>query len=131
MYPHSKIKGWFEEVTAHMEKIFITHSYTFEEIKEDAFKFKTISGWKKSSNKSNNMYQQAKRKGWFEEVTAHMEKRNIEVIYILEEIKEDALKFKTKAEWKKSSKQSMNMYQQAKRKGWLEEVTVHMKKRKN
>ena len=128
MYGQSKIKGWFEEVTAHMKKL--RNIYTFEEIKEDALKFKTLSEWRKFSYSS---YRRAKGQKWLEEVTSHMEKifNNKKINYIFEEIKKDALKFKTKAEWTKSSKQSNNMYNQARRKCWLEEVTSHMEKREN
>ena len=99
--------------------------WTLEKCKEDALKYNTKVEWERSRSGS---YNNSRRKGWYYECTKHMENLiKIRGYWTLEKCKEDALKYNTREEWKKS----YSAHNSARRNGWIDECTKHMgKKRK-
>jgi hypothetical protein len=95
--------------------------WTKEKCLKEAFKYNTTTEWQKYSNGSKKS---ARKNGWFEECTAHME-------YILkpagywtkENCLKEALKYKTRQEWAKTN---VTSYVRAKKHNWLNECIVHM-----
>lgn len=97
--------------------------WTIETCKESALKYNTRNDWKKSIDRSG--YDAAIRNGWMEECCKHM-KRVFKPVghWTLENCKEDALKYKTRLEWKKKHG---HVYHIARENGWLEVCCSHMK----
>lgn len=112
---------WIKEATAHMNNL-KRSSWTFDEISEESKKYQTITEWAKLSKGS---YGAASKKGWLKELTAHMP-RSIKPngYWTKERIIEDAKKFKSRSEWQKNSPSATTM---ARRNGWFEDATSHMK----
>lgn len=86
---------------------------------EDAKNYEIRIDWKKS----NGGYVAARRYGWYEECTAHMNMLN--KTWTKEECVADALIYERLMDWHKSKGSG---YQMAKKYGWFEECTDHMKK---
>lgn len=61
--------GWLEEVTAHMRQKSRTRKWTKDAVLSDAKKYESRGEWYK---KSGHAAHAAKKKGWYEEATAHM-----------------------------------------------------------
>ncbi|URQ03382.1 hypothetical protein PVA23_5 [Vibrio phage PVA23] len=100
--------------------------WTLERLKEDALKYKTKSEWGRNSS---GAYSTAHKRGLMNECCAHMIEGNSPVGYwTLERLKEDALKYKTKSEWRKNSS---GAYITAYNKGLLDECCAHMTSIKN
>ncbi|ALP47002.1 hypothetical protein phiGrn1_0289 [Vibrio phage phi-Grn1] len=97
-----------------------TLKWTPERLKEDALKYKTSSEWRKMSPSA---YAAAHKKGLLDECYAHMtmhQKPN--GYWTLERLKEDALKYKTRREWRENSSGCSNAYNQ----GIIDECCAHM-----
>lgn len=95
--------------------------WNLEKCKQEALKYKTRSEWKLNSGAS---YNAALRNKWLEECCTHME----EILkpsgyWNLENCKQEALKYKTKKEWKIQSGAS---YQAAYLKKWMKKCCSHM-----
>jgi hypothetical protein len=89
-------------------------------------KYTNKAEWVKSDS---NAHSAAKRNGWYEECTAHMIQLNNPVGYWTKErCLEDALKYKTKNEWKKNSS---GAYNKSIKSGWSNECTKHMVETRN
>jgi len=140
--------GWYDECTAHMRtsKFFnniqqklknVEFSklkkikkdkkpngyWTKERCLEEARKHSFKNLWKKNSNSS---YRAAKKNGWYEECIAHMvEVKKPNGYWTKKRCMEEALKYKTRNEWRENSSSS---HYSAKENGWLDECTTHMKK---
>jgi hypothetical protein len=122
-YESARKNGWYEECTEHMIIRIpnLKNCWTLELCKAEALKCMTITEWVKNSNSS---YLYARRKEWLEECTKHMDKpHKPKECWTLELCKAEALKYKTRTEWKNNSKSS---YQSARKNGWLDECTEHM-----
>ncbi len=122
-YSQSKKNGWIYECTAHMvpQRIRL-NSWTKELCHAEALKYKTRNEWQKNNS---NSYRAAKSNGWFNEFTSHMIILKVKESYWTKEhCIENALKFKTKGEWKKNG---FSSYNAAKKNGWLDECCKHMK----
>jgi predicted transcriptional regulator len=121
-WENAKKNGWFDECTAHMISNKFPAGYwnNKERCIESAKQFKTIKDW---SRTNYGAWENAKKNGWFDECTAHMISNRLPDFYwTLELCKQDALKYKTKIEWSKSSK----AYKSALNNKWIEECTSHM-----
>lgn len=93
--------------------------WTKERCRNEALKYKTKIEW---SNKSSSSYSTAKRMGWIEEMTQHMNKSPGD--YTFEECLLESQKFNTRAQWQKTSRRT---YDKARKEGWVEECAAHMR----
>lgn len=94
--------------------------WTIESIKNDALKYNTKKEWKNNSNP----YFAAQRHGIINDCSKHMFMLiKPKGYWSIENIKKDALKYKTKVDWFNSSRSS---YSLASRKGILNMCTKHM-----
>jgi len=120
-YDAAQKNGWLEECCAHMRDVIKPSGYwTLDKCKEDGLKYKTRIEWKKCHP---HVYRITCRNGWIEECCVHMEKITLPRGYwTFEKCKEDALKYKTKIEWRANSPG----YDAAVRKEWYKECCTHM-----
>lgn len=118
-YQSAKRRGWLDKCCSHM----IEKKWTLERCKKDSIKYKSRGEWFEKSV----AYKIAHKNGWLEECCAHMtnliKPKNFWKHWTLELYKEDALKYKSRTEWKKNS----GAYNIAYKNGWLEECCSHMK----
>jgi hypothetical protein len=123
-FSNSKKYGWYDECVAHMEEVdrHTPNHWTKERCLEEARKHKVKSHWIESAHSS---YQAAKRYGWFDECTEHMEEadRFKPIYWTKERCLEEASKYSSRNEWFKSSGSS---YQSAKKYTWFDECVAHM-----
>jgi hypothetical protein len=122
-YGASRINGWHDECTAHMIEILKPSGYwnNKERCLEEALKYNTRTEWMKNSDSSHHA---AERNGWVEECTKHMvEIYKPKNYWTKEKCIEEALKYNTRNEWKKSNSSS---YTKAGKNGWYDECTIHM-----
>lgn len=99
--------------------------WTYEQIKEEASKYKTIIDFIKSSKEHKNMYQFAYKKEW-REIFNHCENRNKEITK--EDIIKSANQYNDYTLW---GKECPNLRAKAVKLKIVDEVTSHMKKRNN
>ena len=115
--------GWLDDCCGHMSRPKAHNlKWTFEKCLQDASQYSSRSEWKQNSKG----YDTASRNGWLEECCGHMEfltKPN--GYWTLEQCREDAAQYSTRAEW---AKDSGSAYQMAHRNGWLDECCGNMEK---
>jgi predicted GIY-YIG superfamily endonuclease len=111
--------GWHDEITSHM--INVNLYWTYERCKEEALKYKTITEF---INGSRGAYNSVYINGW-SNVCSHMiDGRTIRRCYwTYERCKEEALKYKTRWEFKK---RKSGAYNAAHLNGWFNEICSHM-----
>ncbi|QNJ54922.1 hypothetical protein vBValMR10Z_382 [Vibrio phage vB_ValM_R10Z] len=98
--------------------------WTLERLKEDALKYKTRKDWRQMSCSA---YSAAQKKGLIDECCSHMTYiQRPNGYWTLERLKEDALKYTTKADWQANS----SGYLIACRRDVLDECCEHMQLRK-
>ena len=108
-------KEWLDEVCSHMNR------WPKEKCQAEALKHNTRSAFFK---KSNGAYNAARINGWLDEVCSHMTStRKSKGYWTKERCHEEALKFKTKTEFKIESRSA---YESALKKGWLDNICSHM-----
>lgn len=115
-------KGWLDDCCRHMI-VFSKIRNFWNKINclSDALKHKTIKDWKR---KSSGAYDASLKHGWYKECTKHMKRpvsHRLKWSMIL--CKNEAIKYKTKQEWKVKSNKS---YQAAQLHGWLSYCSTHM-----
>jgi len=94
-----------------------------ENCKSEAQKYITKNEWQKSSSVS---YSWACKNSWLNECTSHMKsERKPNRYWTLELCKEEAIKYKTKVEWRLSNRAS---FSKANKEGWLAVCCEHMEK---
>jgi predicted GIY-YIG superfamily endonuclease len=122
-YKISLRNNWLPEVTFHMVEARKSKGFwSKENCHEEALKYKSKSDMIKNSP---NCYKISLRNNWLEEVTKHMiETRRPKGFWTKENCHEEALKYKSKTEFRKNS---YNCYKISQRKNWLEEITKHIK----
>lgn len=91
--------------------------WTFDNVKENALKYKTRNDFCKLSKSA---YLAAYRNGWLDDVCKHMKIVNN---YTFDKVKEEALKFSTKNDFRKKARA---FYTAAHRNGWIDDVCKHM-----
>ena len=99
--------------------------YTLEECMSSALRYRTRTEWQHGDH---NTYCYAHRTDdWFDQCVAHMEppKMGPEEVWTLNACEQDALKYKTKADWGRGSKSA---YIKAWKMGWLEDCCAHMER---
>lgn len=130
-------KGWLKQCCEHMPKTIKPKGYwTLERCKKTALKFDTMSQWR---NKYLVALTTAKKNGWLEECCVHMSenvivrkkrkksksKRKPSGYWTYEMCKESALKYGTRAEWRKSDE--FSALTKSLKNGWMEEFCKHMR----
>jgi len=119
----AKKNDWYNECTTHMIQIHKPKGYwTKERCVEDASKYKTRSEWIKNSG----AYEIARVSGWLSECAGHMfiKKQNPTGFWTKENCLKEALKYKTKSEWRKNGAGSYDTA--LTKKNWYNECTTHM-----
>lgn len=120
-YNIARSKGWFEECIKHMAPKHTATKWTFEICKQDALKCSTKVEWAKLNSSS---LRTAYKKGWIDELTAHMNKsKSTNIHWTFELCKQEALKHKHRGDWEN---QSGSSYRMAKNHKWLDELCLHM-----
>ena len=117
----AKNNGWYEECTKHMKVFFISvDSWTNESCLSEAKKYNNKTQWVKGSHSS---FKSAKKNGWIDECTKHMEGVSPKDYWTKERCREYAIQYNMKERWKKGHNIS---YSHARRYGWVKELCVHM-----
>lgn len=98
------------------------NNWTLLNCKTDALKYNTRTEWCKNSS---GAYDAAYRNGWLDECCKHMtSKTMLHGYWTFEKCHEEALLCTEKNEWRKKYKKS---YDAARRNGWIEKCSTHMK----
>jgi hypothetical protein len=127
-YNSSRNNGWFEDICSHMISNVINKPYgywTYERCKDEALKYKTRMEFKINSA---GAYKSLMKNKWFSNLCVHMlvSKKLIHNYWTYERCKDEALKYKTKKDYKKNSIRS---YYAATRKHWIDNICSHMPNR--
>lgn len=126
-YAKAAKNGWLDECTVHMQIIQRKAGYWNDKelCRKEALKYNNISDF---ITKSSAAYQSAKKNNWLEEITSHMisERKKNGYWHIFENVLNDAKKYKTFTEW---NSKSGGAVANARKNGWLDKCTAHMKKR--
>ena len=110
----AKDQGWITDLSGHMLKRI---RWTKESCLENALKFNSIKKWSSSKGSS---YNTCCKKGWIPEMTSHMSRElKPSGYWNKERCLEEAMKYKSKAEWRNNSATS---YRAALSKGWKTEI---------
>jgi hypothetical protein len=122
-YNAASKNGWLDECCGHM----ISNSkpagyWTKERCMEEALKHSKLMDWRNNNQTSHNA---AKRNGWFEECTKHMSIQKRNQIWDKEKCIKEALKYSRFMDWRNNGGGSISA---ARKNGWYEECTKHMKK---
>lgn len=125
-YSVARTNGWLNTLCSHMKKLRIEKGYwTIDKVREEALKFNKRSDFKE---KSINAFSAGKRNGWLDDVCSHMILGKMPSGYwTIDKVKEEALKFNKRSDFKNLSSSA---YSTALRNGWLDDVCLHMTKRK-
>lgn len=123
IYNYARKYGMIDELTSHMNKMKTKSNskphfyYTKEKVIESASKYTNLSDWQKNNPTA---YAKAKKKGWFNECTAHMPKPKR---WTYDLCAESAKKYSTIMDWVNNDSGAYNF---AKRHGYVDELTKHM-----
>jgi len=125
-YKMAREYGFFEEAVSHMDfRPKPEPKWTKLAVLSDAQRFKHKIEWK---NKSSGAYSAAKRNGWYQEATKHMEVLNPKGKWSSKSaIIDDAKKYSSRSVWMKSSS---GAYEAAKKLKYFDEAVAHMKVQK-
>jgi hypothetical protein len=126
-YHSSKKNGWYKECTIHMEYMVRPNgTWTKELLINEARKWKNLKDWRELGEGMSR----AKPLGCYDESISHMIYKTKPIGYWnqKENVLAEALKYKSKVEWQAKSNGSMKS---ARKNGWLDECTAHMKIIKN
>jgi hypothetical protein len=95
--------------------------WTFDEIKLEIVKYKSLTEW---SKKSKGSYSAASKNGWLPKLSQHF-KRKIKPnnFWTKERVLKDSKKFKSRSEW---NRKSPSAYSAAKKNDWFVEAVKHM-----
>lgn len=96
----------------------VLDNYTKEDVMKIASQYNTKTEFCKERQNVCNL---AKRMGWYEEATAHMEVKNI--MWTMDMLRDEALKYNTRNEFKHGSP---NAYKSAQTRKILDDITSHM-----
>ncbi|WP_045213200.1 GIY-YIG nuclease family protein [Desulfonatronovibrio magnus] len=122
-YREALNNGWLDEICTHMKsKIKPKNHWTKERCHEQALKYDTRSEFQKNSNAA---YCKSAREKWLDEICSHMvEIKKPNNFWTKEKCAEISIQFTIKSEFRKNHP---NIYAQAHRKGFLDEICSHMK----
>lgn len=119
-YTVARLNGWLDKCCFHMVERKPNGYWTVEKCKKEAVKYTSKSEWKEHSE---GAYNHVISKGWMTKVAPHMVVHQPNGYWTLEKCKKEALKYKTKVEWKENSSQS---YSASHRHDWYKECSAHM-----
>lgn len=121
-YSAAQKNGWLIELTKHMIQLVKPNGYwTFERCKEEALKYNTRVEFQK---KSSSAYGTAYKNKWLNSICGHMTIKHLPNGYwTFEKCKEEALKYKTKEDFKNNS---LSAYSVSKKNKWFNDITKHM-----
>jgi hypothetical protein len=115
---------WLEKICSHMIRINKPQGYwTFKNCKKEALKYKTRAEF---IYNSKSAYTAAQRHGWLKNVCTHMiyiNKTKPHYYWTYEKCKKEALKYKTRAEFKRNSG---GAYYRSNNNNWLDRLCMHM-----
>lgn len=119
----SQIQSLYPGIYTHIDKKLLdkyipklTHEWTKQNCKKEAFKYSSKTEW---ANKSKNSYQAARRRGWIEELSNHMRSKVYTEIHLLKIAK----KYKSISEWLNKDPKT---YHAANKRGLVKKITKHM-----
>lgn len=122
-YSAARRNGWLDRCCAHMPKHASYGSaphnkkWYKENVLEDAKKYSYVTEWAKASAGALDA---AKDRGWYDEATAHMVNRQVQVVWTPESILKDLRKGETTVEWRA---RNPSAYNAARKLGILENIT--------
>jgi predicted GIY-YIG superfamily endonuclease/nuclear transport factor 2 (NTF2) superfamily protein len=121
-YREALNNGWLDEISSHMKSNINPKNYwTKKRCHEEALKYNTRSKFQKHSNTA---YCKSIREKWLDEICSHMvEIKKPNNYWTKEKCAEISNQFNTKSEFRKKHS---NIYAQAHRKGFLDEICSHM-----
>jgi len=117
----SRGKNFFDDITSHMNKI-KKDKWTDDELKQEALKYKTKVEFAKN-NPSASQIAQRRGKEFWDDVTSHM--NPLIHIWTDDELRQEALKYKTKSEFRDKSPKSFQVAIKRGKEFW-DDVTSHM-----
>lgn len=125
-YENSRINGWLDSFCSHMKDYERPNEYwnNFDICKTEALKYNNIDDFLKNSNRA---YYFTKKNNWLNELCSHM--INTIVAYKhtfwddIENCRKEALKYKSRTEFKNGSTQA---YRKAYKNKWLDELFPNM-----
>jgi predicted GIY-YIG superfamily endonuclease len=116
--------NWLDEICAHMERP-INIKWTKNKCQEEALKYKSRSEFK---TKTGGIYNSALRNKWLDNICSHMVQiRNIKGHWNKERCQEEALKYKSRSEFKTKSGPA---YYMTLNNDWLDDMCSHMKEKR-
>lgn len=123
-YATAQRRGWLEDICQHMKSPKKPHGYWSKEAcQAESLRYSTRSEFQKGSP---GVYSTAQRRGWIDEICAHMgPKRKPRGFWTKSNCSTEAKAFSTMAELKKNSRGAFNAIQQN---GWGKELCAHMSK---
>ncbi len=122
-YREALNNGWLDEICLHMKSNIKPKNYWTKKLcHEDALKYDTRGEFQKHSNAA---YCKSIRENWLDEICSHMaEKKKPNNFWTKEKCADISIQFKSKSEFRKNHP---NIYVQAHRKGFLNDICSHMK----
>lgn len=114
---------WLDDVCSHMSIVNKKENgyWTYDKVRDEALKYATRIDFQKSSTSA---YSKAKNNGWLDDVCFHMNDiRKKGGYWTIDKIKEEALKYTTRNDFRK---ESGSAYTKAQVNGWLDDVCSHM-----
>lgn len=121
-YREALKNGWLDEICSHMNfKIKPKNYWTKERCHKAALRYKTRAEFQE---KSNTAYRKASKEKWLDEICSHMKDlKKPKNYWTKERCRKEAMKYSKKNDFRKKAP---NVYSQAHRKGFLEEICSHM-----
>ena len=113
--------GWIKNVCKHMVPTPYPRKWTFDKVKEVALQYETRTDF---ANNSPAAVSAVKKSGWMNSVCQHMRSGRSSLRYwTFDRVKEEALKFKTKKDFRNKSASAASVAQKY---GWNNDVCSHM-----
>jgi hypothetical protein len=122
-YMSAQKNGWIDDICGHMTSVKKIDGYwTKERCKEEAMKYTSIEDFKRESGTA---YSKTHRNGWDKEICAHLKSKIFHAGYWTKErCQEEALKYKTRSDFKRDSPSA---YNRSRDQGWTDHLCAHMK----
>lgn len=120
-YESARRNGWLKEICSHMEILRLPDGYWTKEVcHKEALKYQTI---KKFHNENRSCYEVIRINKWSDELYSHMISEERKVYWTKEKCQKEALKYKTKKEFRLNCK---SCYMVILKKKWIDELCSHM-----
>jgi hypothetical protein len=121
-YESARKNNWLDEICGHMKQFKKPNGYwTYENCKEEALKYETISSF---AHTSKSAYSISIKNKWINDICSHMKLQITSYGYwTYENCKEEALKYNNRTVFQKSKP---GAYHSARKHNWLNEICNHM-----